>query len=96
MQFAARKMFDTYLENDKILCSGRNLHLQWLLQGKLDWITTTTVSCICVVKATEHCKGVESTIINSYSSRTRRIWADIYNQRGRRLLSAHIPPVREE
>ena len=25
-----------------------------------------------------------TTIINSYSSRTRRIWADIYNQRGRR------------
>jgi len=25
-------------------------------------------------------------IINSYSSRTRRIWADIYNQRGRRLV----------
>ena len=38
-------------------------------------------------------------IINSYSSRTRRIWADIYNQRGRRpswLLSAHIRQVREE
>ena len=39
------------------------------------------------------------TIINSYSSRIRRIWADIYNQRGRRpswLLSAHIRQVREE
>ena len=38
-------------------------------------------------------------IINSYSSRTCRIWADIYNQRGRRpswLLSAHIRQVREE
>ena len=38
-------------------------------------------------------------IINSYSSRTRWIWADIYNQRGRRprwLLSAHIRQVREE
>ena len=38
-------------------------------------------------------------IINSYSSRTRRIWADIYNQRGRRpswLLSGHIRQVREE
>ena len=38
-------------------------------------------------------------LINSYSSRTRRIWADIYNQRGRRpswLLSAHIRQVREE
>ena len=38
-------------------------------------------------------------ILNSYSSRTRRIWADIYNQRGRRpswLLSAHIRQVREE
>ena len=38
-------------------------------------------------------------IFNSYSSRTRRIWADIYNQRGRRpswLLSAHIRQVREE
>ena len=38
-------------------------------------------------------------IINSYSSRTRRILADIYNQRGRRpswLLSAHIRQVREE
>ena len=38
-------------------------------------------------------------IINSYSSRTRRIWADIYNQRGRRpswLLSAHIRQGREE
>ena len=36
---------------------------------------------------------------NSYSSRTRWIWADIYNQRGRRpswLLSAHIRKVREE
>ena len=36
-------------------------------------------------------------VINSYSSRTRRIWADIYNQRGRRpswLLSAHIRQVR--
>ena len=35
----------------------------------------------------------------SYSSRTRRIWADIYNQRGRRpswLSSAHIRQVREE
>ena len=32
-------------------------------------------------------------IINSYSSRTRRIWADIYNQRGRRpswLLSVNF------
>ena len=27
---------------------------------------------------------LEPHIINSYSSRTRRIWADIYNQRGRR------------
>ena len=38
-------------------------------------------------------------IFNSYSSRTRRIWVDIYNQRGRRpswLLSAHIQQVREE
>ena len=38
-------------------------------------------------------------IFNSYSSRTRRIWTDIYNQRGRRpswLLSAHIRQVREE
>ena len=38
-------------------------------------------------------------LLNSYSSRTRRIWADIYNQRGRRpswLLSAHIRQVREE
>ena len=38
-------------------------------------------------------------LFNSYSSRTRRIWADIYNQRGRRpswLLSAHIRQVREE
>ena len=38
-------------------------------------------------------------IFNSYSSRTRRIWADIYNQRGRRpswLLSAHIRQVWEE
>ena len=40
-------------------------------------------------------------LINSYSSRTRRIWADIYiyNQRGRRpswLLSAHIRQVQEE
>ena len=38
-------------------------------------------------------------IFNSYSSRTRRIWADMYNQRGRRpswLLSAHIRQVREE
>ena len=38
-------------------------------------------------------------IINNYSSRTRRIWADIYNQRGHRpswLLSAHIRQVREE
>ena len=38
-------------------------------------------------------------IVNSYSSRTRRIWADIYNQRGSRpswLLSAHIRQVREE
>ena len=36
-------------------------------------------------------------ILNSYSSRTRRIWADIYNQRGHRpswLLSAHIRQVR--
>ena len=35
-------------------------------------------------------------IFNSYSSRTRRIWADLYNQRGRRpswLLSAHIYPA---
>ena len=41
----------------------------------------------------------KSIIINSYSSRTRRIWADIYNQRGRRpswLSSAHIRQVREE
>ena len=40
-----------------------------------------------------------SIIFNSYSSRTRRIWADIYSQRGRRpswLLSAHIRQVREE
>ena len=40
-----------------------------------------------------------SWLINSYSSRTRRIWADLYNQRGRRpswLLSAHIRQVREE
>ena len=28
-------------------------------------------------------------IINSYSSRTRRIWADIYNQRGRRRISSY-------
>mgnify|MGYP007058642762 CR=1 FL=1 len=38
-------------------------------------------------------------IINSYSSRTRQIWADIYNQRGRWpswLLLAHIRQVREE
>ena len=38
-------------------------------------------------------------MFKSYSSRTRRIWADIYNQRGRRpswLLSAHIRQVREE
>ena len=38
-------------------------------------------------------------MFNSFSSRTRRIWADIYNQRGRRpswLLSAHIWQVREE
>ena len=27
---------------------------------------------------------IERIILNSYSSRTRRIWADIYNQRGRR------------
>ena len=36
MQFVVRKMLDIYLENDKILCSGRNFHLQWLLQGKLN------------------------------------------------------------
>ena len=36
MQFAARKMLDVYQENDKILCSGRNFRLQWLLQGKLN------------------------------------------------------------
>ena len=44
-------------------------------------------------------EGSCDVIINSYSSRTRRIWADIYNQRGRRpswLLSAHIRQVREE
>ena len=38
-------------------------------------------------------------IFNSYSSSTRRIWADIYNQQGRRpnwLLSAHIRQVWEE
>ena len=48
--------------------------------------------------------GIEVNILlqllfNSYSSRTRRIWADIHNQRGRRpswLLSAHIRQVREE
>ena len=43
--------------------------------------------------------GQNPMLINSYSSRTRRIWADIYNQRGRRpswLLSAHIRQVREE
>ena len=44
-------------------------------------------------------KEDKSCIMNSYSSKTRRIWADIYNQRGRRpswLLSAHIRQVREE
>ena len=44
-------------------------------------------------------QSVYCVIFNSYSSRTRRIWADIYNQRGRRpswLLSAHIRQVREE
>ena len=43
--------------------------------------------------------SLASIIINSYSSRTRRIWADVYNQRGCRLswlLSAHIRQVREE
>ena len=38
-------------------------------------------------------------IFKSYSSRTCRIWTDIYNQRGRRpiwLLSPHIQQVREE
>ena len=36
---------------------------------------------------------------DSYSSRTRRIWADIYNQRGGRpswLLSAHIRQVLDD
>jgi len=35
-------------------------------------------------------------ILNSYSSRTRRIWADIYNQRGRRpswLLSVNFQAI---
>ena len=43
--------------------------------------------------------GFQRPVFNSYSSRTRWIWADIYNQRGRRpswLLSAHIRQVREE
>ena len=42
---------------------------------------------------------IKHRMFNSYSSRTRRIWADIYNQRGLRpswLLSAHIRQVREE
>ena len=33
-------------------------------------------------------------IINSYSSRTRRIWADIYNQRGRIISSYPASPRR--
>ena len=40
-----------------------------------------------------------TSIFNSYSSRTRRICADIYNQRGRRpswISPAHIRQVREE
>ena len=46
----------------------------------------------------ERTRKWSSFIINSYSSRTRRIWADMYNQRGRRpsWLSAHIRQVREE
>ena len=42
---------------------------------------------------------IKTLIINSYSSRTRRLRADIYNQRGLRprwLLPAHIRQVREE
>ena len=47
----------------------------------------------------EHRGLLSIDIFNSYSSRTRRIGADIYNQQGRRpswLLSAHIRQVREE
>ena len=33
-------------------------------------------------------------IINSYSSRMRRIWADIYNQRGRIISSYPVSPRR--
>ena len=50
-------------------------------------------------EAVERYVTAPATVINSYSSRTRRILADIYNQRGRRpswLLSAHIRQVREE
>ena len=57
---------------------------------------TTTMKITTIITIT---RTMTIIIINSYSSRTRRIWADIYNQRDRRpswLLSAHIRQVREE
>ena len=53
------------------------------------------VNYACGFNQSETGKYFEWIIINSYSSRTRRIWADTYNQRGR-LFSAHIRQVREE
>ena len=41
------------------------------------YIYTYTYIYICIYSK-------DTYIFNSYSSRTRRIWADIYNQRGRR------------
>ena len=57
-----------------------------------------TLIGMILVRSVKTCLGSNWTVITSYSSRTRRIWADIYNQRGHRpswLLSAHIRQVRE-
>ena len=36
----------------------------------------------------EYTRSLNNIVLNSYSSRTRRIWADIYNQRGRSKFSS--------
>ena len=88
--------------NGSVIFGGLHFWRHWLnmakILSKFGEQQLVMVNYACGFNQSETGKYFEW-IINSYSSRTRRIWADIYNQRGRRpswLLSAHIRQVREE
>ena len=81
MQSLQKRLKDEILEKllqcIKILIKTHAKHACWIT----DSMWYTKILLIFII------------IINSYSSRTRRIWADIYKQQGRRpswLSSAHI------